>query len=128
MSKLRFEGNYGISNEQIEVGLTILEFEENGIQFIYSPALDITGYGENKAAAKSSFNETLGEFFRYAVNKGTLEAELERLGWQLSGRKRNRKYQPPYFDELLTNNAYLSEIVRNKEFTKINSRVGIPVA
>lgn len=55
--------------------------KEEGINYIYSPALDLTGYGKNVKEAKESFEVTLKEFIDYTDNKKTIFDELEHLGW-----------------------------------------------
>ena len=110
----------------IEVKLSVIQFRENNVEIIYSPALDISGYGETIHKAKDSFEIALDEFIRYTMSKGTFIAELEKLGWKITGKKRNRRYEPPYFDHLLRDREYLSQIVRNKEFTKSDQCVSLP--
>ncbi|MBN1187729.1 MAG: hypothetical protein JXB49_35980 [Bacteroidales bacterium] len=126
MPDLLFEGNFANSNARVEVGLSIIAFTEDNNYIVYSPALDISGYGNNEAEAKRSFEITLEEFFKYTINKGTFESELKRLGWKLSGKKNNRKYKQPFLDQLFRDNHYLSEIIRDKEFKKYDQKIKFP--
>ncbi|MBA7516165.1 hypothetical protein ES705_08210 [subsurface metagenome] len=45
---------------------------------------------------------------------------MEKLGWQMSGSKKQKRFKPPYLDHLLRDKTYLSEIIREKEFHKFN--------
>ncbi len=126
MSNYKFEGNFKNITSAIDVMLSLLSFEEDNTTIIYSPALDLSGYGKNDKEAKKSFEIALEEFLRYSINKGTFEKVLKKLGWKLSGRKSTRKYKQPYLDHLLRENKYLSDIVREKEFHRINEKVSFP--
>lgn len=126
MAKLQFDGNYKGASSEIRVRLSLLQFEEDGVAIIYSPALDLSGYGKTEKEAQKSFEITLDEFFRYTENKGTFESELKKMGWKFSGKKKSRKYQQPHLDDLLRDNKYLSDIVREKEFHRINREVSFP--
>jgi hypothetical protein len=73
--------SYNRGNDHFNFQLSVLFWEEGGIHYAYSPALDLTGYGKSKEEAKSSFETTLDAFAKYTHNKGTIYKELERLGW-----------------------------------------------
>ncbi len=66
----------------MKIGLTLFSFEEDKIHYVYSPALDIIGYGNNFEEAEKSFQYTLDEFLRYTTKKQTFLGELKRLGWE----------------------------------------------
>ena len=72
-----------VSSGNVETGLSLISFEEDGVTILYSPALDLSGSGYSLVEAKASFWEAMSEFFRYTVNKKTLAAELKRLGWNI---------------------------------------------
>ena len=124
MKNLNFGSRYDSGRTSIEVNLALLEFMEDDNFIIYSPALDVSGYGKTKAEALKSFEIGLEEFFSYTIEKGTFEKELIRLGWEFD--RQRTKFKQPYFDELLRNREYLSQVVREKEFSKINSKYKIP--
>ena len=69
--------------KHLRINVDLFEFDEDGVHFFYSPALDIAGYGDNKEEAIKSFELTVEEFFHHTHEKGTLEAELKRLGWKM---------------------------------------------
>lgn len=97
--------------------LDLLIFKEKNIHFVYAPALDLSGYGTTKKEAESSFLITLKAFLEFTTEKNTLEGELLKLGWKSEN---GNSFSPPFFDELLSKNPYLSEIVREKDFQKRN--------
>jgi len=126
MDKYQFRGKFQSSATGVKVTLSLISFKENDVVIIYSPALDISGYGNDELDAKISFEIVLEEFLRYTINKGSFEYELKKMGWKLSGKKSSRKYKQPYLDHLLKNNKYLIDIVREKEFHRINKTVSLP--
>lgn len=48
---------------------------------IYSPALDLSGYGNTINEAKESFKIALEEFIRYTLNENTFNDVMKKLGW-----------------------------------------------
>ena len=58
------------------------------------PALDLSSYGRDNEDAKKAFAEAFEIFIEETMEKGTLEKELLRLGWQLQ-LKPVAKYKPP---------------------------------
>ena len=126
MPDYKFKGDYIVTEGKIETQLSLISFKEDDINIIYSPALDITGYGNTEEEAKNSFNIAMEEFLRYTINKKTFISEMKRLGWKISKSKRESRFTQPYFDHLLRDREYLKDIVRDKEFTKINQNVNLP--
>lgn len=116
MSNLGLKADLGFDNGKYHVGLSLVEFEEDNVTIIYSPALDLSGYGYDYSEAKSSFVEALHEFFRYTTNKNTLNQVLRELGWNIKGSKKNQKFDPPKDSELVTSNPVYKEIVDNKNY------------
>jgi hypothetical protein len=127
MSKINFKASLPITGGAIETGLSLLSFKEDKVFIIYSPELDLAGSGYNLIQAKASFWETVSEFFRYTTSKGTLVAELRRLGWTVSGTKKKPKVStPPDFDQMLRANEEFKDILYNKEYSKFTETVQIP--
>ena len=81
MSNLHIAANLGFDNDKYHVGLSLVEFKEEDVTIIYSPALDLSGYGHSQVEARNSFSEALHDFFRYTNNKRTLDSVLKSLGW-----------------------------------------------
>jgi hypothetical protein len=121
-----FAGDFGNEKFIVKVRLDIISFEEEGTRICYSPALDLSGYGVDEEKAKKSFEVSLKEFLRYTTNNNTLIEELKKLEWEVKGRKNNRIFKLPYLDQLFQNREYLSDIVRNKNFSRTTREVGIP--
>jgi hypothetical protein len=119
----KITAHYGDSRKRIEVRVTVIEFHEDNLYFIYSPTLDITGYGKTKREAAQSYSETLEEFVRYTVNKGTVFQELKRLGWVV---KSKENIKAPSMADLVKTRSYLNEIFTNKQFRKRDEMVIIP--
>ena len=127
MAKLKFRGTLqSPDGKKVEVGLSLLAYLEEELHVIFSPALDMFGYGITDKEARKSFDETLEEFLRYTANKGTLQAELLRLGWKAAGRQSHRVFKAPEFSRLLRQNEQLQEIVNHKDFHKYDQRVELP--
>ena len=116
MSSLHVTADLGFDNGKYNVGLSLVEFEEDNVTIIYSPALDLSGYGYNHTEAKDSFSEALHEFFRYTTNKNTLNDVLKELGWNVKGTKKKPKFDPPKDSVLVTTNPMYNEIVNNKNY------------
>jgi hypothetical protein len=120
------EGSFQNSKNRVSVNLSVLAFKDDDSFIVYSPALDLSGYGDTEQEAEQSFQESLSAFLDYSTNKGTLEKELIRLGWKISGKAKKRVLTPPELDELLRDNEMLSTIVKEKDFSKKNERLEIP--
>ncbi|MEA2043633.1 MAG: hypothetical protein U9N85_13910 [Bacteroidota bacterium] len=116
MSNIQLTANLGFGDGKYHVGLSLVEFEEDNVTIIYSPALDLSGYGQSELEAKNSFSEALHEFFRYTTNKRTLDKILKDLGWSICGSKKKPKYNPPKDSDLVHSNPLYNEIVNNKSY------------
>lgn len=123
MSNLRFEGDIGLVDKRYFVSLSLIEFKEDDVTIVYSPALDLSGYGYSSEEAKNSFNIALHEFLRYTSNKNTVNDILKDLGWKIKGSKKNPKYQPPLNTELVNKNALYSDILNSKNYKVFNEDV-----
>lgn len=129
MSKLNFKGK--VFKDQVGKGfsLSLFIFEEDANQIVYSPALDLSGYGKTEIEAKKSFNICFEEFITYTTNKDTLVDELKRLGWKIKNEnsKKKNNYKSPELSDLLKTDDYLAKIFETKNFKKINEDLALPV-
>ena len=127
MDKLQFKGSIGFNNGDYQLSLTLLEFKENDVTIVYSPALDLSGYGYSTEEAKNSFNIVLVEFLRYTHNKKTFEDEIKKLGWKIKGKKNNHKFLPPLNSELIERNTLYSDIVNSKNYKAYNESIELSI-
>ncbi len=116
MTNLSFSADAGFDNGTYHVGLSLIEFKEEDVTVIYSPAFDLSGYGYSRKEALESFNVAFHEFMTYTHNKHTLNKVLLKLGWQLKGSKKKPKFNPPKDTDLIAKNKAYSEIVNNKDY------------
>jgi hypothetical protein len=128
MEDLAFNATYKSITGIVEIGLNLFQFKEDGIQFIYSPDLDLTGYGKTIRKARRSFEESLAEFITYTIRKKTLDKELKKHGWTLirPRRQRPKSYSPPDLASLLRDNEYLTDIFNNKDFSRTRESFNVP--
>jgi len=119
---LNVRGKYRTKQKKVDFNLPVIKFEEDKVFFLYSPALDLTGYGKSEAEAQTSFEETLEQFLDYTINKKTLAAELKKLGWKIS----KTAMKSPSLTNMLMVNKYLAEIFEEKEYSKFDRTVSIP--
>src|SRR5690606_9995731 len=101
MSRLQFSGKLVNGGSKIKTDLSLISFVEEGTHIIYSPALDLSGYGNSEEEAKESFQVVLQEFLSYCMNKKTLYTELERLGWSIKRNKKHPRITSPELSNLL---------------------------
>lgn len=86
MIEYLFQKDYKNRVGEVKVNLLLIHFkDESGINFIYSPHLDLTGYGNNLRDAKKSFEIVFEDFVDYTLKKKTLGKILTNLGWELKG-------------------------------------------
>lgn len=126
MLDITLNASFKNRNTGIEAKLSLFSFEEDGMHVIFSPALDLFGYGKTDQEAKDSFLVALEEFITYTTNKKTLFKELQRLGWDIKGSKQHRKIKSPDLVKMASENKELSDLLENKNFTKYDELVEIP--
>lgn len=128
MSKLIFHSDIKSSQGEIKVNLLIVSFtDENNIRFVYSPHLDLTGYGNTLSEAKESFEIAFADFIQYTINKKTLGKVLTALGWNVKGSlKRPKKVVAPSIKTIIGENDYVSEIFDKYRVNTYHQEVGIP--
>ena len=120
-----FSGTWKDEKHKVKVTIPLIIFEDTGSQIVYCPALDISGYGHSEPEAFDSFQTSLGEFFRYTLNKNTLLSELIRMGWNIKNSK-TKAMTPPPMSKLLIENENFSNIFNNFSFRKIDETIAIP--
>jgi len=83
MKQIGFKGKVKKGLVTVNVSVPLLSFKEDDTFIVYSPALDVSGYGDTEEEARKSFELTLEEFINYTINKKTFQSELTRLGWKI---------------------------------------------
>ncbi len=126
MKQIGFKGKLKKDSVTVNVSVPLLSFKEDNVFIVYSPALDVSGYGNSEEEARKSFELSLEEFINYTFNKNTFQIELTRLGWKIKKRKVLDRYTPPLLDELIVKKDYLSSIIRNKEFRSYRKNIQLP--
>ena len=119
---VNFKGNFRNKGSKVDFNLPVIKFKEDDVFFLYSPALDLTGYGVTEKEAQKSFEETLGQFLDYSTKKNTLLSELRKLGWKVS----KKQLRSPSLVDMLSKNRYLAEIFEAKDYSKFKRKVSIP--
>ncbi len=94
--------------------------------YVYSPALDITGYGLTQEEARESFETILHEFIVYTHNKKTIFKELENLGWAVNRKK--KRVVSPNFEEMLSENEHFKNLYKSKDLIRDSSNVNLELA
>ena len=102
----------------IEAKLDVLSYVEDGVFFVFAPALDLTGYGNSLEEAKTSFEITLQEYFKYTFENKTLDADLRKHGWV---EKKEESFSSPSFTDILRKDKQLRDIVNN-DYTKVSEQ------
>lgn len=126
MDKKRANAKYSNGRENVEFSVSIFLWEENSIFYVYSPALDLTGYGLTKEEARESFEIVLEEFIKYTHNKKTIFQELENLGWAVN--KRKKRVISPDFEDLLSENEHFRHLYKSKDLVRDSSNVNLELA
>ena len=128
MAQYIFEGDYKNKSGNVKVKLLLFHFQdEKNIHFIYSPHIDLTGYGKNITEAKKSFNIVFEDFIDYTLKKKTLSKVLSNLGWKLKGSaKKPKKILAPSITSVIKENRYVSEIFDKYPVNTYHQEVGIP--
>jgi len=123
MDKKRARAKYSDGNKEVEVSISIFLWEEESIFYVYSPALDLTGYGLSEEEARKSFETVLHEFIVYTHNKKTIFSELEKLGWAVN--KRKKRVISPDFEDLLSENEHFKHLYKTQNLVRDSSNVNL---
>jgi hypothetical protein len=113
----------------MKTNIVLISFQEVDTFIVYSPHLEVTGYGQSQQEAMDSFNHCLGVFLDYTVNKKTLHEELVTLGWVLKkgSAKRPKKINAPTWSDLIINNTALEDLLNIHTISTVQREVAIPV-
>jgi hypothetical protein len=130
MSGYIFEGKYKNKETQIRVKLLLIHFiDENEVHFIYSPHLDLTGYGYNFNEARNSFEIVFHDFIEHTIEKKSLDKVLSGLGWSIKQNQHNfKKIMAPSITSVIGKNKHVSDIFDNYAVNTFHEEIGIPTA
>jgi len=85
-----------IKKGNINLSLVLFTYEQHGDQVIYSPALDLAGFGDTLEEAKSAFDDSMQLYLEFVLTEETFETELHKLGWKKK-KFYNHRFKPkPY--------------------------------
>ena len=129
MAEYIFHGELQTSTNLVKVKLLLFHFEdENKINFIYSPHLDLSGYGISLEEAQQSFQLALEDFIDYTLKKKTFRKVLLQLGWSIKGlSKKPKRILAPSITTIISENKYISEIFDKYPVNTFHKEVGLPV-
>ena len=120
-----------IRNNSIYAKILLFHFSDNqNVHFIYSPQLDLTGYGYSQEEAKLSFEVVFEDFVDYTIKKGTLGSVLKKLGWkqQKGTLKKPLKSFAPSITTVIANKKYVADIFDKYPLNSYHQEVELPVA
>ena len=112
-----------VTDKKYTVNLSLVKFKEDKTTIIYSPALDLSGYGDTASEAQSSFTTTLHEFVKYTHNKSTIQTVLKSMGWKIKESKTAFTCIPPKETDLIKKNSLYTEILNKKEFSVVRENI-----
>lgn len=107
------------------VKLDVYIFSEENTIIVYSPALDLCGYGYTESDAKNSFHIAVSEYLEYGITHKTLIADLRAHGWKIRSWKQ-RKMSSPSLESLLKTNVTFRDILENKDYRKESQPLPLP--
>lgn len=125
MKRLGLKGKIEHNDNRVSFNLDMYIFKDGDSYIAYSPALDMSAYGDTQEDAKKSFETTLEISFKYSLNKKTFKEDLLKHGWEIKSLKQ-KKIKAPSTEELLKNNECLKDIINNKEYTRYKKDIYIP--
>ncbi len=109
-----------LSGSFVDVGLSVFRTEEDGRKIVYSPSLNIVGYGKTTEEADSDFDFCLKEFISRAVQEGYLDREMKKLGWMKNSRESENYLLSPSLLEILPKDEIFQDIFNNCAYDKSN--------
>lgn len=126
MSKSRIAANFKGGKYSINLNVDVYIWKEDGVYFVYAPALDLTGYDKTESRAKESFTKILDETIKYMHNKDTIFNELERLGWAVNRKK--KRVNAPNIQELIEDNESFKDLLNKPYYKKESQGVQLSLA
>ena len=104
-----------LKNAQVIAKAMVVQFsfQDADNYIVYSPQLDISGYGKTQKEALSSFDYCLAGFLDYSVKNETLFDELTCLGWKLKKGTNNnlKQIKAPSWSDIIKKNQSLKVLL-----------------
>ena len=120
---LIFHGEMRHSHVDINVNLEVLIFKEDEVYIAYSPALDISAFGDTEEEAKNEFGDKMRSYITYCMNKRTLFKDLKSHGWTVKSKNR---IKAPTEEQLMKMNDTYNDIINNKSYKTVREDMAIP--
>jgi hypothetical protein len=129
MSKYLFQADYKNNRATVKVRLFLVHFQdENNTHIIFSPHLDLSGYGNSLVEAKDSFQIAFADFADYTLKKKTIGKVLRNLGWKLKvNQKIPKKVIAPSITSIIKENDYVAEIFDKYNVYTFHQDVELPL-
>jgi len=72
----------GMERASIKIEIPLATWKEEDQYVVWTPALDLSSYGDTEETALQHFAEALNLFFETALERNNLEQLLEEFGWE----------------------------------------------
>ena len=105
-----------ISGGCIDANLDIYIYTNDGFKIVYSPALDLMGYGKTVKDAQKSFEVVISDFFESSLKRGTLDEYLISKKWVRESK--TEEFVSPQVVSLVKSNNQFQEILSSNRFSK----------
>ena len=97
---------------EIFSSIPLISYIDENLNVVYSPSLDIYGYGVDEQEAKSSFEINLSEYIKYCTSNNSLEIDLRKNGWIID--KKKSIYTSPDLASLIEKNEAFRSIINSR--------------
>ena len=109
--------------------VVLFSFQDADNYIVYSPQLDISGYGKTQKEALSTFDYCLAGFLDFSVKNETLFDELTCLGWKLKKGTNNnlKQIKAPSWSDIIKKNQSLKVLLSEYNISTQQREVEFPV-
>jgi len=74
-------GTVKVFDKEVKLEVSVFLFKDGEVFNAYCPELDLVGCDYTAEGAKESFGVVLSDYLKYTLEKGTLERDLLKHGW-----------------------------------------------
>ncbi|MDL2299235.1 hypothetical protein LJC21_00825 [Bacteroides sp. OttesenSCG-928-E20] len=125
MKHLGLSGEFKHDDKKVSFLLDMYVFKEGNSFIVYSPALDMSAYGNTSEEAQKAFEDIIESSFKYSLNKNTFKEDLQKHGWKITSLKQ-KKIKAPSVEELMKHNDCFKDIINNKDYTRYKKDILVP--